>query len=1225
MFLLRLKTGLKMCCFCCKSEEGHKHDAAPNQDSKYSADPSTLNLGIYLDEDIITVGTITPKDTKEPEIIVEIPAEITFFNEKIMIGSNSEKNRMHENHFRVYDLIKETASPSPVISLTSGQYPLTEEEILAIFLEQLLSKIKSTKNVAIIGNVVITLPFNVTSFEKERIEVASKAAGFHNLRIMSSLLATAVAFARTKKYYRQKKQKIHSIFVSQYLRQSFNMALVDIGPDFIATRKCTSSINLHGDQDKNFEDYHTRMFEDKQILSQKSRYVYSVYKQGVRRLESFCKRIRNIDPVVIKTTSKQSTLDNNYMEIFRKEVQFTVRTSGPLTGACLLASRFQLTNEIPKKITVCDASLTNLIVTSPISRNRRGKIQNKNYCPNVIFKPKIKISPGKENIVILKEEYFKHRVKSSVGRYNIEIEKENTRRSRIKIQLRCRVDRDGIFGVSPIFPPGTTGSIMKINAPTVNTETFSEFTKLRSYYKALQTGSYSPPYPRFYRLTSIPEGSKEDLLEPSETEKLISTDLSVEIPEDDDDELEPDDRQKYSPLEKSFLAVGEGVNSQENGDQILWQPQNVATNEDETGEDADKNIRKYMLEEIWSYDFAIQKFKGRNPEDIEAEHRRLKAEAEEEFKLKIASAGIQMKAEWLCQLGDQLLYKNFWDEVDSDAGIHQNGSKLVNDITYERADSDRAGLDDALSYGVREKIENQQKLDDSFSSSHEDPLDVSHTAREIQLNASDQILRETVKPEEIYPELQPVIKEALNKFIEVGFKHHRDVMYEIVDKKVPFTDVQITLFHKDNLVAVKSTFMETFIDLLAHPILKESVISAANELERKVDFQLLTYLKRYEVTMEALMRKVKEYTLLAESQYDDQMEKFEHKQKTKDEVQAQHDVVCKTMLANFEKIVIDTVGGWNEIWKFEIEEKLQEKLEELLEESMRTPESQDDASLQIDAECTHQLGNQLHDSDTGICQNGAKLISDVTYETVDFDEGQLAEVILSHGTTEKKIENQSNIHDDPLDGGFTAKEINIITADENLSETKEQEEIYAELQPVIKEALNKFVDVGFKHHRNVIYGIIDKKVPFTDGQITLFHNDNLVAVKSAFMDTFNDLLAHPILKESVISAANELERKVDFQLLTYLKRYEVTMAALMKKVKEYTLLTESQYDDQMEKFEHKQKTKDEVQAKHDVIEEKLQEKLEELLEECLRNPDSQDEEFQFKGDVRTIHDEEAQV
>ncbi|CAG7676050.1 unnamed protein product, partial [Allacma fusca] len=79
-----------------------------------------------------------------------------------------------------------------------------------------------------IRNAVITIPYATTSIERRSIKMAAKNA-FENVRVVSSILSTAVTYTANSQFYMQegKEQKTHSVFVAQSVRKEFVMAAVE--------------------------------------------------------------------------------------------------------------------------------------------------------------------------------------------------------------------------------------------------------------------------------------------------------------------------------------------------------------------------------------------------------------------------------------------------------------------------------------------------------------------------------------------------------------------------------------------------------------------------------------------------------------------------------------------------------------------------------------------------------------------------------------------------------------------------------------------------------------------------------------------------------------------------------------------------------------------------------------------------------------------------------------
>ncbi|CAG7720804.1 unnamed protein product [Allacma fusca] len=462
---------LRSCCW--RKEEGHSHGTLPNDPQHHPPKKPFINIGVYIEETRIIVGTINSTDSQEPEIILNTPAQVSFLSDRIIIGGEEEI----ENTFKVYDLIKEASTPIQVVRVNGLFLTLTKEEILAIFFEKLLSQVKVRRNVEALDNVVITVPFTVTSLEKEKMKLAMNAAGVLNVRICSSLITTAIAYAHENGSDWSRVKEVQTLFVAQYIKTGFSMATINIAPGFVVSTKCISSDNLEECQEKEFMDAHSLMYENQTIKSERTYAVFKVYTKAVT---SLCTKdfLFNCEPVIVKVSEKQATLDHNFVSIFNKDIQCSLVTSGPLAGACLLASKFLPGCGISANTVVCDISRVKLLWNF----GENDKIEKvSNFCPGVVFESQISLSP-KSNNLILKEVYGDQ--SAVVGHYKLGFLRGELSTT-VKVKLMCRVDQNGIFGVGFVFPSGIFGHAVRTSGPTISTYSSSGYGTLRYLYKLI--------------------------------------------------------------------------------------------------------------------------------------------------------------------------------------------------------------------------------------------------------------------------------------------------------------------------------------------------------------------------------------------------------------------------------------------------------------------------------------------------------------------------------------------------------------------------------------------------------------------------------------------------------------------------------------------------------------------------------------------------------------------
>ncbi|CAG7724024.1 unnamed protein product, partial [Allacma fusca] len=294
-----------------------------------------LNVGIYLDENFANVGTCLINDANEVDLILQMPAEIVFMEDEVVVGWQAEKNRNSLNHFYLYQLIKNKASEvHPVHFKTIKHAPCTEE-IIAIFFKKLHQNISLLKRGTFVNSVIITIPFTLTSAEKERIKTAARISGLPNVRVLSSLATMAIAYARETQFYLMDRLKEKTILVIHYLAHSFSMAILEISQNSIITRRCFGSENMPEGKQVAFLSSHDVMFRNGTLNQKQDIYILNIYKRALHELSSGTSA--SWDRIIIVKEQQTTKLDKILDNLFGKQNQSRGYLDGPLLGACLLA------------------------------------------------------------------------------------------------------------------------------------------------------------------------------------------------------------------------------------------------------------------------------------------------------------------------------------------------------------------------------------------------------------------------------------------------------------------------------------------------------------------------------------------------------------------------------------------------------------------------------------------------------------------------------------------------------------------------------------------------------------------------------------------------------------------------------------------------------------------------------------------------------------------------
>ncbi|CAG7725956.1 unnamed protein product [Allacma fusca] len=462
---------------------------------------TSVDIGIYVDKKSVIIAT--SKNFREPEIIQEITSEIAFLPKMITIGKPAEYQQ--GNHFNLYDLIKSSPTAGQFVYLRVPddsnpnkieKFPINSEEIIAIYFEKLLFEVKSVKGVDEIGNVVITTPFILTSFEKSRLQRSMKMAGCANIRIISSLLATSVVYVGDICYHMKTSKRNEVVLIAQYSETSFSMALVEVSPHGVITKTCTGLENMTEGEDKSFHHAHQLLYNNESVTTEQEIYVTSTYKKAVQYLSSQV-QLEKLDGVILIDEMRYGTgITDIFQTLFKKTLRIRLVPEGPIAGACFLASRAKTSSLIlPSHVNVLDASRANFAI-SCVSREWEVNFRNRAFQPGVAFTLPILV-PGPGCSINLAESYLKSRVLSTVGQYQITPKNQSAAEDR-GVMLRFWMTQDGVVTVDGELITNVSGGYVSVEGILGNDANISAIQQLLLYYKSIEGDSpkeFQPSYP----------------------------------------------------------------------------------------------------------------------------------------------------------------------------------------------------------------------------------------------------------------------------------------------------------------------------------------------------------------------------------------------------------------------------------------------------------------------------------------------------------------------------------------------------------------------------------------------------------------------------------------------------------------------------------------------------------------------------------------------------------
>ncbi|CAG7828601.1 unnamed protein product, partial [Allacma fusca] len=158
----------------------------------------------------------------------------------------------------------------------------------------------------------------------------------------------------------------------------------------------------------------------------------------------------------------------------------------------------------------------------------------------------------------------------------------------------------------------------------------------------------------------------------------------------------------------------------------------------------------------------------------------------------------------------------------------------------------------------------------------------------------------------------------------------------VVNSNKPFKDKQLLDFHAKTKETIIQAFQQTFGALKVNPETRIIFQNATDKLEKDINWQLPTTLKRFEVNMERITARVKYCVNCSLNHYDGLMMEFAPSEATKSEIRAKHEKSKDEALAKFTEDIEKEGLEFQSDWKLEVLSGLEERLAVMMEECLET-------------------------------------------------------------------------------------------------------------------------------------------------------------------------------------------------------------------------------------------------------------------------------------------------
>ncbi|CAG7732380.1 unnamed protein product [Allacma fusca] len=164
-----------------------------------------------------------------------------------------------------------------------------------------------------------------------------------------------------------------------------------------------------------------------------------------------------------------------------------------------------------------------------------------------------------------------------------------------------------------------------------------------------------------------------------------------------------------------------------------------------------------------------------------------------------------------------------------------------------------------------------------------------------------------------------LIQNALNIVVKESITFHNKVFEGLANKKQPYTERTLTIFHNNLLDDILEAWNHTCSSLSACsiPNLSQILDESQDTLKESINAQLVTNILDYNTSIKKVSNQVKLLTIEADDHYDDLMGEWNPQDKSRKEVQNEHAKVGETVTTIFKERVTEAGLKWGEFWIFE--------------------------------------------------------------------------------------------------------------------------------------------------------------------------------------------------------------------------------------------------------------------------------------------------------------------
>ncbi|CAG7720445.1 unnamed protein product [Allacma fusca] len=394
-----------------------------------------LNVGIYIDEDIVQIGS-SDQTGNAIQILHTQPNPIYLTFSDAEVGTAPVKLG-----FNIFNLIKASNSRMEISGIRKS---MKTAKLLSNIFKKMIEKIYQTTSALSVGEVVVTTSFSLTSAEKERLKNALSTTGCQTIRIFTSLMSSALALRKSVANQLKAGERKQFLMFNSH-SQNFSIGVVEMTKYKMVTRSFHDSRNIQNASGE-FQTSYLKLVRDGEDHPDVKRVVREVVEKAWKYVLKEIPRgaIQEIVFTNVKLGSPLSAIveeffignSENALHIHRLELE-------PLLGVCHFASKDKLLQDGQFEVLDSHRPKLMLIVNSKVEKqvSKRHPVKK-----GFVFCHFVSL-PLKENTVILQEKYHSESKDSyTICGYSI-ICSEECSGKESNASIHCRMDNDGAYSM----------------------------------------------------------------------------------------------------------------------------------------------------------------------------------------------------------------------------------------------------------------------------------------------------------------------------------------------------------------------------------------------------------------------------------------------------------------------------------------------------------------------------------------------------------------------------------------------------------------------------------------------------------------------------------------------------------------------------------------------------------------------------------------------------------